>query len=93
MTMPQLHGPMGLCVLQWCHPMLAYIKRTSYCTQMITLYGARKVDSGPRNRPLFKHQSDLRFGQLSHIKIFDNLGSNGGHWPIKGHVNMYRDGW
>ena len=47
-TMPQLHGPMGLHVLQWCHPMLACIKRTSYCTRMITLYGARKVDSGPR---------------------------------------------
>ena len=45
-TMPQLHVPMGLRVLQWCHPMLACIKRTSYCTRMITLYGARKVDSG-----------------------------------------------
>ena len=49
-TMPQLHGPMGLHVLQWCHPMLACIKRTSYCTRMITLYGARKVDSGPRRK-------------------------------------------
>ena len=48
MTMPQLHGPMGLRVLQWCLPMLACIKRTSYCTRMITLYGARKVDSGLR---------------------------------------------
>ena len=48
MTVLQLHGPMGLCVLQWCHPMLACAKRTSYCTRIITLYGARKVDSGPR---------------------------------------------
>ena len=48
MTVPQLHGPMELCVLQWCHPMLAYAKRSSYCTRIITLYGARKVDSGPR---------------------------------------------
>ena len=47
MTVLQLHGPMGFCVLQWCHPMLAYTKRTSYCTWIITLYGARKVDSGP----------------------------------------------
>ena len=37
---------MGLHVLQWCHPMLACAKRTSYCTQIITLYGAWKVDSG-----------------------------------------------
>ena len=48
-TMPQLHGPMELRVLQWCHPMLACIKRTSYCTQMITLYGAQKVDSDPHS--------------------------------------------
>ena len=34
-TMPQLHGPMGLRVLQWCHPVLACIKRASYCTWMI----------------------------------------------------------
>ena len=48
MTVLQLRGPMGFCVLQWCHPMLACTKRTSYCTRIITLYGARKVDSGPR---------------------------------------------
>ena len=42
MTVPQLCGPMGFRVLQWCHPMLVLAKRTSYCTQMITLYGARK---------------------------------------------------
>ena len=47
-TVLQLRGPMGLCVLQWYHPMLACTKRTSYCTRIITLYGARKVDSGPR---------------------------------------------
>ena len=47
-TVLQLHGPMGLRVLQWCHPMLACAKRTSYCTRIITLYGVRKVDSGPR---------------------------------------------
>ena len=47
MTMLQLCGPMGFRVLQWCHPMLACIKRTSCCTWIITLYGARKVDSGP----------------------------------------------
>ena len=45
-TVLQLHGPMGLRVLQWCHPVLA-CARTSYCTRIITLYGARKVDSGP----------------------------------------------
>ena len=45
-TVLHLHGPMGLRVLQWCHPMLACTKRTSYCTRIITLYGARKVDSG-----------------------------------------------
>ena len=32
-TVLQLHGPMGLHVLQWCHPMLACAKRTSYCTR------------------------------------------------------------
>ena len=47
MTVLQLHGPMGFRVLQWCHPMLACAKRTSYCTRITTLYGARKVDSGP----------------------------------------------
>ena len=46
-TVLQLRGPMGLRVLQWCHPMLACTKRTSYCSRIITLYGARKVDSGP----------------------------------------------
>ena len=46
MTVLQLRGPMGFCVLQWCHPMLVCTKRTSYCTQIITLYGAWKVDSG-----------------------------------------------
>ena len=45
-TVLQLCGPMGLRVLQWCHPMLACAKRTSYCTWIITLYGAQKVDSG-----------------------------------------------
>ena len=39
-TVLQLRGPMGLRVLQWCHPMLACTKRTSYCTRIITLYGA-----------------------------------------------------
>ena len=42
MTVLQLRGPMGFRVLQWCHPMLVLAKRTSYCTRMITLYGARK---------------------------------------------------
>ena len=49
MTVLQLRGPMGLRVLQWCHPMLACSKRKSYCTRIITLYGARKVDLGLRN--------------------------------------------
>ena len=44
----QLRGPMGFHVLQWCHPILACTKRTSCCTRIITLYGAWKVDSGPR---------------------------------------------
>ena len=47
MTVLQLCGPMGFHVLQWCHPMLACTKRTSCFTQIITLYGMRKVDSGP----------------------------------------------
>ena len=42
MTVLQLRGPMGFRVLQWCHPVLVLAKRTSYCTWMITLYGARK---------------------------------------------------
>ena len=33
----QLRGPMGLRVLQWCHPMWALVRRASYCTQIITL--------------------------------------------------------
>ena len=48
MTVLQFHGPMGFHVLQWCHPMLAHANRMSYCTQIITLYGAWKVDSGSR---------------------------------------------
>ena len=42
MTVLQLCGPMGFCALQWCHPMPVQAKRTSYCTRMITVYGARK---------------------------------------------------
>ena len=42
MTVLQLRGPMAFRVLQWCHPTLAHTKRTSCCTRMITLYGARK---------------------------------------------------
>ena len=42
MTVLQLCGPMAFHVLQWCHPMLASTTRTSCCTWMITLYGARK---------------------------------------------------
>ena len=41
MTVLQLRGPMALRVLQW-YPMLASTTRTSCCTRMITLYGARK---------------------------------------------------
>ena len=36
-TVPQLCGPMGLHVLQWCYPMWALVKRASYCTRIITL--------------------------------------------------------
>ena len=36
-TVLQLRGPMGLCVLQWCHPMWALVKRASYFTRIITL--------------------------------------------------------
>ena len=50
-TVLQLCGPMGLRVLQWCHPMLACAKRTSYCTQIITLYGARKSGFRPMHFP------------------------------------------
>ena len=42
MTVLQLRGSMAFRVLQWCHPMLASTTRTSCCTRMITLYGARK---------------------------------------------------
>ena len=42
MTVLQLCEPMAFHVLQWCHPMLASTTRTSCCTWMITLYGARK---------------------------------------------------
>ena len=42
MTVLQLCGPMRFRVLQWCHPMPVQAKRTSYCTWMITVYGARK---------------------------------------------------
>ena len=45
-TVLRLCGPMGFRVLQWCHPMPACTKRTSYCTWIITLYGVWKVDSG-----------------------------------------------
>ena len=41
MTVLQLSGPMAFGVLQWCHQMLASSWRTSCCTRMITLYGAR----------------------------------------------------
>ena len=50
MTVLQLCGPMAFRVLQWCHPMLASTTRTSCCTWMITLYGARK---GIQARALF----------------------------------------
>ena len=46
MTVLHLHGPMAFRVLQWCHPMLACSERTSCCTRMITLYGARKWIQG-----------------------------------------------
>ena len=36
-TVPQLHGPMGLRVLQWRHPMWALVRRASYRTRIITL--------------------------------------------------------
>ena len=42
MTVLQLCRLMEFHVLQWCHPMLASTTRTSCCTRMITLYGARK---------------------------------------------------
>ena len=42
MTMLQLCRLMEFRALQWCHPMLASTRRTSCCTRMITLYGARK---------------------------------------------------
>ena len=42
MTVLQLCGFMEFRVLQWCHPMLASTRRTSCCTQIITLYGTRK---------------------------------------------------
>ena len=68
MTVLHLCGPMGLHVLQWCHPMLACAKRTSYCTRFITLYGVWKVDSGLRTRYLFK----IKFSG-NHMVFLNNL--------------------
>ena len=51
MMVLQLRGPMAFRVLQWCHPMLASTKRTSCCTRMITLYGARKWIQAPTHPP------------------------------------------
>ena len=51
MTVLQLHGPMAFHVLQWCHPVLASTMRTSCCTRMITLYGARKWIQACAQRP------------------------------------------
>ena len=51
MAVPQFHGPITYCVLQWCHPMLTGTQRRTSCsTRMITLYGDHviKLDSGPR---------------------------------------------
>ena len=42
MTVLQLCGPMPFRVPQWCHPMLASTKGTSFCTRIITLYSTRK---------------------------------------------------
>ena len=36
-TALQLHGPMGLRALQWCHLMWALVKRASYFTWIVTL--------------------------------------------------------
>ena len=47
MTVLQLCGPMGFRVLQWCHPMLACAKRTSYGARIITLYGGGKSGFRP----------------------------------------------
>ena len=69
-TVLQLCGPMGLRVLQWCHPMLACAKRTSYCTRIITLYGARKVDSGPHTIAYF---SAYKFPRMDEATIQKQL--------------------
>ena len=57
MTVLQLRGPMRFRVLQWCHPMPVQAKRTSYCTRMITLYGARKWIQARAQRLVFLRQT------------------------------------
>ena len=70
MTVLQLHGPMAFHVLQWCHPMLASTKGTSCCTQMITLYGARKwIQARAVSVRLGDHRQLQGEGQPAHSQV------------------------
>ena len=61
MTVLQLHGPMALRVLQWCHPMLASIKEDKLLFPDDHLIWCSKVDSGLRTQ-LLKTFCGLKIG-------------------------------
>ena len=68
MTVLQSCGLMEFRALQWCHPMLASTRRTSCCTRMITLYGARKWIQART----YRVTNFLIFLQQIHVIIFEN---------------------
>ena len=75
MTVLQLCRLMEFRVLQWCHPMLASTTRTSCCTRMITLYGARKWIQARANRlPFCKNRPWIN--SLHQYAIFMNIRFN-----------------
>ena len=69
MTVPQLRGPMGFHALQWCHPMPVQAKRTSYCTRMITIYGARKWIQARTLQKLYK----IKKSELLNSKVYSKV--------------------
>ena len=70
MTVLQLRGPMAFRVLQWCHLMLASTKRTSCCTRMITLYGARKWIQARAPSHLWRTCEHLQWAPLKTTKRY-----------------------
>ena len=79
MTVLQLRGPMGFRALQWCHLMLVQARRTSYCTRMITIYGAQKwIQACTENSLHYLGES------LNHVMQFQqNV-----NWNMVEHLNM-----